>query len=127
MHAYKCVQSLLTCGCPKTFITILVKTIHILCTYRQGQRFSPVDFAMGRAQSLVESYSTNVTISAKSQLVRTTLRLVENSNFCVLACLLTFLQNKIIMTGEPTHTTFKKRKKKYHVPSYQLSSKKGNQ
>ena len=91
-------------GCPKTFITILVKTIHILCTYRQGQRFSPVDFAMGRARSLVESYSTNMTISAKSQLVRTTL--VENSTFCVLARLLTFLQNKIIMTGEPTHTTF---------------------
>ena len=44
--------------------------------------------------------------------------LVENS---LCTCLLTVLQNEIIMTGEPTHTASKERNNAA-CPSYQLSS-----
>ena len=47
--------------------------------------------------------------------------LVENSNF-LCTCLLTFFVNKIIMTGEPTHTASKE--KCAACPSNQLSSEK---
>ena len=49
--------------------------------------------------------------------------LVEKSIFCVCICLLTFFANKIIMTGEPIHTTSRERNGAM-LPNNQLSSEK---